>query len=95
MSLRAARERDEDEYVSLEGKQSLMAGIGIERGGRVLFGQNTHLSVRMLQRNVQVYSTSPELISSSGLTAAAAGIKLVLFTSFFLFLRSWLESEFL
>ncbi len=26
---------DEDEYVSLEGKQNLMAGIGIERGGRV------------------------------------------------------------
>lgn len=33
MSLRALRECDEDEYVSLEGKQSLMAGIGIEREG--------------------------------------------------------------
>lgn len=51
MSLRAAREPDEDEYVSLEGKHSLMAGIGVERRGRVGYRRGIHSSGRgeMLQ----------------------------------------------
>lgn len=65
MSLRAARDPDEDEYVSLEGKQSLMAGtgvgegcwvegVGVRGGWGLIRARGTLVRLHALQRNVQV-----------------------------------------
>lgn len=71
MSLRAARDPDEDEYVSLEGKQSLMAGTGIGEGcgdegkGRSDSGMRHICPFTCFAKKFAGMSrASPELISS-------------------------------
>lgn len=57
MSSRATRECDEDEYVSLEGKQSLMAEIGFDREGKSDMGEKyIHSGFTMKCTSIVVHS---------------------------------------